>query len=293
MKRYLPLLAIAVMLSAIIGMSQYVESDKKHYEDGAKQAKAAAVAKGEDGNAYDDAHKPYEPPVWAKYVTFPEGVGAWAVILTLFVIGWQSIETRAAAKATEAATGASRDSIRLQEIALAQWPDIEIIGHMLEREPESPEKLILRMRWKVLNSTSLPFTLDGIEIHLAKTAEFWEISQIEEESTLPPGGGGLKNFYPFFVDVELDRKETERFLANGLAITVQMKVYYTDAAGNSQERFFGEQYECTKTSMKIMEGLGKTPKKRIERDDSPSTIVSRPVEIVTYVDDGEDEQKPN
>ncbi len=43
--------------------------------------------------------------------------------------------------------------------------------------------------------------------------------------------------------------------------------------------------------MKIMEGLGKSLKKRIERDDSPSSNrfasgANRYSQIVTYVDDG-------
>jgi hypothetical protein len=63
---------------------------------------ATPVAKGDDGNATDNAKDSYKPPVWAKFVTWPEGVGAWAVILTLLAIAWQSIETRAAAKATKA-----------------------------------------------------------------------------------------------------------------------------------------------------------------------------------------------
>ncbi len=112
MLRYWPLLAIVVMLAGIIGVSQYAESAKQHCEESAKQTKAATVAKSDDGKANDNTDKPCEPPIWAKYVTFPEGVGAWAVIITLFVIAWQSIETRTAAQAAALSAQAQMDADR-------------------------------------------------------------------------------------------------------------------------------------------------------------------------------------
>jgi hypothetical protein len=106
MKKYWPLLLIVVVLVGIVGMSQYADSAKHRYEESARQAKAAAVAKGGDGKADNYAEDAYKPPVWAKYVTFPEGIGAWAIILTLLAIAWQSIETRAAAITTAQNTAA-------------------------------------------------------------------------------------------------------------------------------------------------------------------------------------------
>jgi hypothetical protein len=40
-----------------------------------------------------------KPQGWHKFVTWPEGIATWALILTLGAIGWQSCETRKAAKA--------------------------------------------------------------------------------------------------------------------------------------------------------------------------------------------------
>jgi len=119
MRKYWPLLAIALVLAAIIGMSQYADSAKQRHEESVRQAKIAAVAKGYDSKASNNAEDTYKSPVWAKFVTWPEGVGAWAVILTLFVIAWQSAETRAAANATEksvvlAADAAAQSSKEMQ-----------------------------------------------------------------------------------------------------------------------------------------------------------------------------------
>jgi hypothetical protein len=51
-------------------------------------------------------------------LTWPEGVTAWAIIATGFVIAWQSNETRKAAAATADSANAAYGSVRLAE---AQW----------------------------------------------------------------------------------------------------------------------------------------------------------------------------
>jgi hypothetical protein len=107
MKKYWPLLLIIGILGAIIGMSQYADSAKHSYEESTKHTKGASVAKDNDGKAGNDAKETYQPPVWAKFVTWPEGVGAWAVILTLLAIVWQSVETRQAAEAAKAGADAA------------------------------------------------------------------------------------------------------------------------------------------------------------------------------------------
>lgn len=101
MKKYWPLLFIALVIAAVVGVSHYAEKSHEHCEESAKQAKAAAVAKGDDGKSSDNTEDACKPPVWARYFTWPESVGALAVILTLFVIAWQSIETAKAANATQ------------------------------------------------------------------------------------------------------------------------------------------------------------------------------------------------
>jgi hypothetical protein len=125
MKRYWPLLVIVAILAAVIGVSQYAESTKQRCEEAARQTKAATVAKGDDGKASNNTENPCKPPAWARYFTWPEGVGAWAVILTLFVIAWQSIETAKAAKATEKsvvlAAEAAAQSLKEMQLEQRAW----------------------------------------------------------------------------------------------------------------------------------------------------------------------------
>ena len=53
-----------------------------------------------------------KPQGWHKLVTWPEGIATWALILTLFAIGWQSWETRRAAEAAKKSADAVVDSER-------------------------------------------------------------------------------------------------------------------------------------------------------------------------------------
>ena len=148
MRTYWPLLLIVGLLATVIGMSQYADSAKQRHEDRTKHANGASVAKGDDSKTGQNTEDAYQPPVWAKFVTWPEGVGAWAVILTLLAIVWQSAETRRAANA-------ARDSIRLQELAMEQWVDVNNwdSGCKLNDQRE------LTIRFDITNPTNFPVTL--------------------------------------------------------------------------------------------------------------------------------------
>jgi hypothetical protein len=56
-----------------------------------------------------------KPAGWHKFVTWPEGITAWAVILTLAAIAWQSMATARAAVATENAVKTADLAYKLQD----------------------------------------------------------------------------------------------------------------------------------------------------------------------------------
>ena len=56
-----------------------------------------------------------KPEGWHKYVAWPEGITAWAVILTLVAIAWQSFATARAAVATEKAVKTADLAYNLQD----------------------------------------------------------------------------------------------------------------------------------------------------------------------------------
>jgi hypothetical protein len=193
--KYWQLFAIALVLIAIVGLSQYAEFSKQRYDERAKQTKATAVAKGEDGEAKDNAPQPYKPPVWAKYVTFPEGVGAWAVILTLFVIAWQSIETRDAARAAVVSAQALINSERalllftVDKVAKDEYNDFFVVkvknyGRVPARtiEISSPIQASMSIKDLIAESPDYGEHIQDIQEYLAPQ-ESWTVATIFPQRT--------------------------------------------------------------------------------------------------------------
>ena len=184
-----------------------------------------------------------------------------------------------------------RRQTHIQEANIAQWVDIESIGIQLLTKSKSdpPEKIGIMLRWKVLNNTFLPFTITKIETHVCRRKD-WEVFEVEEITTIPPAKTGTHNFYPFFVELFLSKSETKKFLEDGVTLSVAICISYIDATGNSKIREFGDFYECSKDSMTISEGLGKTPTKRVEKDSSPSTIRRTPYRFLDVAEEEEDDK---
>jgi hypothetical protein len=154
MKNYWPLIVIVLVLTAIVGMSQYADSAKHRYEDSARQPKAESVAESDVGKPRSNTVDPYKPPQWAKYVTFPEGVGAWAVMLTLLAIVWQSIETRKAANATEEAARAAVIQSSIQRESLRPRLSISKFSNDTFNEARLGEWVFVKM--DIANSGGMP-----------------------------------------------------------------------------------------------------------------------------------------
>jgi hypothetical protein len=75
---------------------------------------------------------------WRKFVTWPEGIVTWAIILTLGAIIWQAIETRRAANASERAVIATlRPKLHVKHVWLIPGKLTDVKGNKtLERDTQ-------------------------------------------------------------------------------------------------------------------------------------------------------------
>lgn len=130
-----------------------------------------------------------------ELVAWPEGIGAWVLILTGAAIGWQSWETRKSAQA-------ARDSIRLQELAMQQWvvlnnwrSEIFTTNGLLYADGSPRHRL--RIRVDIVNPSTAPLTLTEATIvfHLPINAP--STYGTPEDHFLTPNA-------PYTVDVALD-----------------------------------------------------------------------------------------
>jgi hypothetical protein len=191
MKRYWPLVVIVLMLAAVIGMSQYADSAKHRYEESARQAKAAPIAKNNDGNTAKNANDAYKPPVWAKFVTWPEGVGAWALILTLLAIAWQSIET---SKSADAAIDGNRAWILAELVWFLEKPQRYQTEAYSVGQSEPIHTITANVQLICKNEGRCPVWVDsiyaGIEL-VEGASKLARDKNLQSYSILPPMGAGI------------------------------------------------------------------------------------------------------
>jgi hypothetical protein len=87
--------------------------------------------------------------------------------------------------------------------------------------------------------------------------------------------------------VRLTENETTDFLADGIELSITVGITYRGASGKQDKSSFGDFYVCGVGKLEINKPIGKGPQsQRIEKDDSPSTLVWEHARIL------EDEQEP-
>jgi hypothetical protein len=97
--KYWPMVVLLVLIGAVLDVSRYAENRKtEHQENAQGSSPNAVISPNCDDQCAKNANKPHQAPNWIDMFTWPEGVGAWALLLTLVVIAWQSTETRDAAQ---------------------------------------------------------------------------------------------------------------------------------------------------------------------------------------------------
>jgi hypothetical protein len=177
--------------------------------------------------------------------------------------------------------GAMKDAISRQDADLRQWVEIRPLGirATTRSKAEQPSKVEITLRWKVLNQTRLPFTIEEIRTAICRDND-WEMFEMVETETIPPAGHDARNFYPFFIPLKLTNAETKRFLGDGLGLSIAIKIIWRDAIGRRQEQGFGDFYECGTDRMEIVEALGKHPTFIGVEDGGESTLVSEKVNVV-------------
>jgi hypothetical protein len=119
--KYWPLALLTVLIVAIVSMSRYAE-DRKASATAYTQPSSPqiSVSPNDAGKTAKNTDKLDNSPSWIETFAWPEGVTAWALLLTLLVIAWQSTETRAAAKATENAVEIADKSLEVQKTTAKQ-----------------------------------------------------------------------------------------------------------------------------------------------------------------------------
>jgi hypothetical protein len=150
MRKYL-----LILFALILGLSVYVsvQDERSLQQSGEKPAQSDNSVSNNPPNGITNSKG--NQPFWFRFVRWPEGVGAWAIILTLFVIGEQTRETAKAAKATEASVEAGKDTAKRQ---LRAYVTV-IIGDAVFQERRDEDKggdLMFECRPLLVNNGQTP-----------------------------------------------------------------------------------------------------------------------------------------
>jgi hypothetical protein len=139
--KYLPIAILFVLVVAILCMSRYAENRKENHQNNANHINpAATVAPDKTANGARPADQSEDSPSWIDTFAWPDGVTAWALFLTLFIIAWQSVETHAAADATKASVEAAKGQAALIREQVDTQIERERARLNLEAQPiEIPE----------------------------------------------------------------------------------------------------------------------------------------------------------
>jgi hypothetical protein len=102
MLRNWPIIALALVLIVVIGVSGYTDPSNQDKQNRASNSSPATNSyPNEAGQASQDAQTSKRSPFWRRIFAWPEGVTTLSVIATLFFIGWQAMLMRQTVRSSE------------------------------------------------------------------------------------------------------------------------------------------------------------------------------------------------
>lgn len=155
---------VAVLVIAIVMMTCKYQNTRKEKERAAAEYGGPAISSAQPENSSRAKYSRncgYEAPCWYILFAWPEGITAWAIILTFAVIGWQADETRKAAIAAKESAEAALKQTDYIVAAERAWLllDGEKTGQLFlvpaESQP-SPKKQPIHCQITFKNSGNTP-----------------------------------------------------------------------------------------------------------------------------------------
>jgi hypothetical protein len=207
----MPALALLIAFSAVIVSGQPNQRSNANQPPATGKDPSAITLVCNDCAQTHISEASANPPKWYTPLKRPE---VWLVVvgfITCGLIWWQAKKTAEAAKAT-------RDSVRLQEKAMAQWIDVtwrtDDITKLdkLENADGTPTKR-MRIRADIVNKTNFPLTLTKGEITIISNFDGMVVPYIYSL----PRDYFLTPQLPYVVDIRIEVSDGQyRALLEGL-----------------------------------------------------------------------------
>ncbi len=194
-----------------------------------------------------------------KLFEWPDGITAWAIIATGFVIAWQSYETRKSAEA-------ARDSIRIQEAGMRQWIDIEPRKNVPHETLLGALPFNIRIQFEAANNTPYLLTVIKVVTEVSYLAGKAVTFTVPASVPLPPGVDSKRRGYTFYAEVDVDK---ETYFDRGVILTINGEITFEDCMDKQQTQWFMGLYRCEADGkFFLMEPLGIVPQKTEKQYDA-------------------------
>lgn len=171
----------------------------------------------------------------------------WLLILGIPTLGgilWQANETKRAAQA-------ARDSIRLQEKAMAQWVGYRGWTHQIETLQQST---VLGVSFEIYNPTSFPLTISSANVRFTLLSREWQDYPLREDCVLRPDGPERVGvLFPLY------ESEAERYKEIGLIVQVDVDLTYRGVLNKPEPDIFRMILSCDRNGTRFYEDAPKKP----------------------------------
>jgi hypothetical protein len=164
------LILLAILAFAVPTMTgqqkQTGQQDARKSQRDAKQADVPAPPiTNNQATSYYEQPRENKPQGWHKFVAWPEGITAWAIMLTLGAIIWQAKETRKAAVAAQTSVSLANANIQTLKDIERSWILEEIIfPDFFPEQPDCGDFLLLSVGFKFTNKGKTPCKIVDVSV---------------------------------------------------------------------------------------------------------------------------------
>lgn len=257
MLKYLGMFAVVSALAIPAMATQYQQPGDKNAQQGQgnkyQVATPAPTTPNSQPSSPDKQNGDNKPYGWHKLVAFPEGITAWAIMLTLGAIVWQAWETRKSADASKAGAEAALIQSKLQAAVMKQWIGLKLdnlqdFGEERNSAGEFLPSRNVELHFQIINSTPYPFKIKHVKMGvngtgepLLKNTKFFEDKW---NATIPPLASDRANVFTFRVPLTLGEEEYASYMKGDLNLSIFGVVSFQQAAGPMDTYDFALSYKC-------------------------------------------------
>lgn len=220
----------------IVGLAIFVAvKDERSAQKSAQNAthlnKGAASAVADENHSQENIQdSKWDSIGWSGFFRWPNGTTAWAIILTLIAIAWQSDETRKAAESSE-------KQITLQSAALRQWVNVVPLGISIPPTLKNPCEITVQ--FEIQNKTDYLVTIKGVEFELIPNIHSIGKFEVNSDFPLVPRKSEDDSAFPFAGKCVVDLGELDE---RGKIFIVAGDIKFLDCMDREQVQHFQDLY---------------------------------------------------